>query len=60
MPCRIPPDELPSAPTLMITSESPTHVVIAVEIEIDKAVLTGYRRLFEQLIEAANERESRR
>ncbi len=41
-----------------IISESETHVVIAVEIA--KATLTGYRRLFERLIEAADERKSPR
>jgi|GEM_PF-4758957 hypothetical protein len=54
----IPPGELPASATPMIISESETHVVIAVEIA--KATLTGYRRLFEQLIEAAeNGRRSR-
>ncbi len=52
MPARIHPDDLPIAPP-MIISESPTHVVVAVEIP--KALLVGYRRLFEQLIEAAAE-----
>jgi hypothetical protein len=47
---RIHPGDLPAAPP-MIISESPTHVVVA--IEISKAMLTGYRRLLEQLIEAA-------
>jgi len=49
----IPPGELPASATPMIISESETHVVIAVEIA--KAMLTGYRRLFEQLIEAAED-----
>ena len=54
----IPPGELPASATPMIISESETHVVIAVEIS--KAMLAGYRRLFEQLIEAAeNGRRSR-
>jgi hypothetical protein len=53
MPARIPPGDLPPAPSLMITSETDTHVVVAVEIS--KAVLTGYRRLLEQLIEAAED-----
>jgi hypothetical protein len=39
-------------------SESPTHVVIAAEIS--KAMLVGYRRLFEQLIAADEQRESPR
>jgi hypothetical protein len=53
MPAHIHPDDLPAAPTVMITGETETHVVIAVEIA--KAVLTGYRRLFEQLIEVAED-----
>ena len=36
---------LPAAPTVMITGETETHVVVAVEIA--KAMLTGYRRLLE-------------
>jgi hypothetical protein len=39
-------------------SESDTHVVVAVEIA--KTTLVGYRRLFEQLIEAADRREAPR
>jgi hypothetical protein len=58
MPCHtLPPDDIPASATPIIISESPTHVVIAVEIA--KATLIGYRRLFEQLIEAA-EREAPR
>jgi hypothetical protein len=53
MPAHIHPDDLPAAPTVMITGETETHVVVA--IEISKAVLTCYRRLFEQLIEAAED-----
>jgi len=41
----------------MIISESPTHVVVAVEIS--KAMLADYRRLFEQLIAAAEEEPTR-
>jgi hypothetical protein len=53
MPARIPPDDIPASATPLIISESETHVVIAVEIA--KATLTGYRRLLEQLIEAAED-----
>jgi hypothetical protein len=49
----IPPGELPASATPMIITESETRVMIAVEIA--KATLTGYRRLFEQLIEAAED-----
>ncbi len=57
-PTRIHPNDLPAAPAMMITAETETHVVVAVEIA--KAMLTGYRRLLEQLIEAAeNGRRSR-
>jgi len=41
MPVHIHPDDLPAAPTVMVTGETETHVVVA--IEISKAVLTGYR-----------------
>jgi hypothetical protein len=59
MPCRtLPPDDIPASATPMIISESATHVVVAVEIA--KAMLVGYRRLLEQLIAAADERESPR
>ncbi len=58
MPIHINPDDIPASATPMIISESETHVVLAVEIA--KATLTGYRRLLEQLIEAAeNGRRSR-
>ncbi len=50
-------DDIPASATPLIISESDTHVVIAVEIA--KAVLAGYRRLFEQLMAAA-EREAPR
>ena len=53
MPCHIHPDDIPASATPMIISESPTHVVIAVEIA--KATLVGYRRLLEQLIAAADD-----
>ncbi len=53
MPVHIPPDEIPASATPIIISESETHVVLAVEIA--KATLTGYRRLLEQLIEAAED-----
>jgi hypothetical protein len=42
-----PRDDIPSSAAPIIISESPTHVVIAAEIS--KAMLVGYRRLFEQL-----------
>jgi hypothetical protein len=58
MPCRTHLDDIPASATPIIISESETHVVIAVEIA--KATLTGYRRLFERLIEAADERKSPR
>jgi hypothetical protein len=54
----IPPDDIPASATPIIISESPTHVVIAAEIS--KAMLVGYRRLFEQLIAAANKAEAPR
>jgi hypothetical protein len=50
------PDELPAAPP-MIISESPTHIVVA--LEISKAMLAGYRHVFETLLEAANGRAPR-
>jgi hypothetical protein len=58
MPCRAHPDDIPATATPTIISESATHVVTAVEIA--KAALVGYRRLFEQLIEAAENREGPR
>ncbi len=57
MPARIHPDDIPACATPMIISESPTHVVVAVEIS--KAMLADYRRLFEQLIAAAEEEPTR-
>ena len=45
--------ELPAAPP-MIISESPTHIVVA--LEISKALLAGYRHFFEALLEAADGR----
>jgi hypothetical protein len=54
----LPPDDIPASATPLIISESDTHVVVAVEIA--KTTLVGYRRLFEQLIEAADRREAPR
>jgi hypothetical protein len=53
MPDQPHPDELPAAPP-MIISESPTHIVVA--LELSKAMLAGYRRFFEALLEAADGR----
>jgi hypothetical protein len=53
MPCRTHPDDIPASATPMIISESPTHIVVAVEIA--KAVLTGHQRLLEQLLAFAEE-----
>jgi hypothetical protein len=50
----LPLDDIPASPAPIIISESTTHVVIATEIS--KALLRGYRRLFEQLIAAGEER----
>lgn len=47
------PGELPDAPP-MITSESPTHIVVA--LEISTAMLAGYRHFFDALLEAADGR----
>jgi hypothetical protein len=59
MPCHtLPPDDIPASATPIIISESETHIVLAVEIA--KATLTGYRRLFEQLIEAGDRTEAPR
>jgi hypothetical protein len=58
MPSHLHPDNIPACATPLIISESDTHVVIAVEIA--KATLTDYRRLFEQLIEAADRKEASR
>ena len=49
MPARIPPD-LPEASPIII-SESPTHIVIAVEIA--KATLARHRLFLEMLLAAA-------
>jgi len=54
----LPPDDIPASATPLIISQSDTHIVLAVEIA--KATLAGYRRLFEQLIEAADRREAPR
>jgi hypothetical protein len=43
-------NDLPSA-TPMIISESPTHIVVAVELS--KATLARHRRFLEQLLAAA-------
>ena len=53
MPVHIPPD-LPEAPPIII-SESPTHVVVA--IEIAKTTLGRHRRFLENLLAAANRSE---
>ena len=53
MPARMHTDDLPGAPP-MINAESHTHIVVA--IEISKAMLAGYRRFFEALLEAADGR----
>ncbi len=50
MPVHIPP-ELPEASPIVI-SESPTHVVVAVELS--KATLRRHLRFLENLIEAAS------
>jgi hypothetical protein len=54
----LPPDDIPASATPLMISESDTHVVLAVEIA--KATLTAHRRLFEQLIEAAQRTEAPR
>jgi hypothetical protein len=54
----LPPDDIPASATPPIISQSDTHIVLAVEIA--KATLAGYRRLFEQLIAAADRREAPR
>lgn len=53
MPDHLNPGELPAAPP-MIISESPTHIVVA--LETSKAMLAGYRHFFEALLEAADGR----
>jgi hypothetical protein len=53
MPVLLHPDELPFAPP-MIISESPTHIVVA--LEISKAMLAGYRHFFEAVLKAADGR----
>jgi C4-dicarboxylate transporter len=54
----LPPDNIPASAAPIIISESSTHVVIAAEIS--RAMLVGYRRLFEQLIAADEQRSSPR
>jgi hypothetical protein len=56
MPYHLNPSELPAAPP-MIISESPTHIVVA--LEISKAMLVGYRDFFEAFLEAADGRAPR-
>jgi hypothetical protein len=56
MAAHIPPSDIPPAPPIMIISETQTHIVVAVEIA--RATLTGFRRLLEQLIAAAEERRT--
>jgi hypothetical protein len=51
-------DDIPAFATPNIISESPTHVVIA--IEIAKATLFAHRRLFDQLIVFADDRKGPR
>jgi hypothetical protein len=51
-------EDIPASGTPMIISESDTHVVLAVEIA--KAMLVAHRRLFTELIAAADERRMRR
>jgi hypothetical protein len=58
MPSHLQPDDIPASATPLIISQSDTHIVLAVEIA--KATLAGYRRLFEQLIEATDRREAPR
>jgi hypothetical protein len=49
MPARIiQPHELPPSPSPIIISESPTHIVVAVEIA--KAELAQHRRFLEMLV----------
>jgi hypothetical protein len=55
MPVHIPPD-LPEASPIII-SETPTHVVIA--LEIAKATLARHRRFLESLLQAAPTPEGR-
>ncbi len=50
MPVHIPPGGLPSA-SPMIISQSPTHVVVA--MEISRVELARHRRLLEMLLQAA-------
>jgi hypothetical protein len=52
MPGHVKPDYEVAPP--MVISESPTHVVVA--LEISKALLVGYRRFFETLTIAADKR----
>ena len=58
MPSDLHSDDISASATPLIMSQSDTHLVLAVEIA--KATLAGYRRLFEQLIEAADRREAPR
>jgi hypothetical protein len=51
-------EDIPASGTPLIISESDTHVVLAVEIA--KAMLVAHRRLFVELIAAADERRMRR
>jgi hypothetical protein len=57
MPSHLQPDGIPASATPLIISQSETHMLA---VEIAKATLAGYRRLFEQLIEAADRREAPR
>jgi hypothetical protein len=53
MPDQLHQGALPAAPPIII-SESPTHIVVA--LEISKTMLAGYRHFFEALLEAADGR----
>jgi hypothetical protein len=62
MPDHLHPDDRPASAPPMIITESDTHIVPAqagVAFEIARAMLVGYRRLFEQLFAAADERSPR-
>jgi hypothetical protein len=62
MPDHLHPDELRASAPPMIIAQSSTHIAPAqagVAFEIARAMLVGYRRLFEQLIAAADERTPR-
>jgi len=56
MPVHIPPDDIPASGTPMIISESPTHIVVAVEIAT--ATLSRHRRFLELLLAAAATRNA--